>query len=82
MTAEPWAAASCPPSQGNGGIDLWLAPLDGPGGYAAALTGMLSTDARARSQRFVFDRDRKRFVTTRAVLRHLPGGYLERAKEP
>jgi 4'-phosphopantetheinyl transferase len=78
VTAGHWAAASCPSSLAIGGIDLWLARLDEPAGDAAALLGVLSADERARAQRFVYDRDRKQFVTTRAVLRHLLGGYLER----
>jgi len=78
VTAEPWAAATRRPSLAAGEIDLWLARLDSPAGDAAALTAVLSADERARAQRFVYGRDRKQFVTTRAVLRYLLGGYLER----
>lgn len=61
-----------------GEIDLWLARLNEPADDGATFAGVLSADERARAKRFVFDRDRDQFVTTRAVLRHLLGGYLER----
>jgi 4'-phosphopantetheinyl transferase len=43
----------------------------------ARLFGVLSDDERNRANRFAFERDCRQFVTTRAMLRYLPGGYRE-----
>jgi 4'-phosphopantetheinyl transferase len=52
--------------------------LDGHVDDLPRLTGALSVDERARAGRFHFRRDRDRFVTRRAVLRTILGGYLRR----
>lgn len=46
---------------------LWLVDLDQPCDEATA--AMLSDDEKARAGRFVFDKDRRRFVTARCALR-------------
>jgi 4'-phosphopantetheinyl transferase len=77
VTIDRWAAAPRRPRLAAGDIDVWLARLN-EAGDAPAFTGVLSADERARAARFVFERDRYQFVTTRAVLRHLLGAYLDR----
>lgn len=64
---------SCP-------VDIWRWDLDRPAAELATLRPLLSQDENARAARFVFDRDRNRFIAGRAVLRRILGRYL--AKEP
>jgi 4'-phosphopantetheinyl transferase len=52
-------------------ILVWQLALDQPDDVVAALAGVLSPDEHARAARFVFPRDRRRFVVTRACLRVL-----------
>ena len=51
-------------------IDLWSFELDDPDPRS------LSLDERARAARFVFDRDRDRYIAGRARLRAILGQYL------
>ncbi|WP_341367379.1 4'-phosphopantetheinyl transferase superfamily protein [Yoonia sp. BS5-3] len=52
-------------------IDLWSFPLDKPD------AGSLSADEQARANRFVFARDRDRYVAGRARLRAILSQYLD-----
>lgn len=54
-------------------VDVRRAPSD--------LARLLSADEAARAGRFRFDRDRRSFVTTRALLRTLAASYLDVAPE-
>jgi 4'-phosphopantetheinyl transferase len=58
-----------------GDVHVWIALLDELDG--AALRAPLSADERARGGRFHFERDRRRFVSARGLLRTLLGRYLE-----
>ncbi len=70
-------AKSVPGDSGGGGIvDLWSASLEPPAPLRVNLEGYLSTDERQRAARFVFPRDRDRFVAGRAFLRLLLAQYL------
>ncbi|MDM0011239.1 4'-phosphopantetheinyl transferase superfamily protein [Variovorax sp. J22P168] len=51
------------------GCQLWLADLDQPCGEALRAT--LTPDETARAARFVFETDRRRFVTARCALRQV-----------
>lgn len=53
--------------------------LDQPGALVAALAAVLSPDEHARAARFVFPRDRRRFVVTRACLRVLLAPHAGRS---
>jgi 4'-phosphopantetheinyl transferase len=61
-------------------VDLWRAELDeqSPETFAA-LRALLSPDEEERASRFYFERDRRRFVVARGILRTLLGRYLGRA---
>ena len=63
-------------SEGGGTVDLWSASLEPPAPLRAHLEGYLSIDERERAARFVFPRDRNRFVAGRAFLRLLLAQYL------
>jgi 4'-phosphopantetheinyl transferase len=50
--------------------------LDVPLAVAARLRGLLSAEERARSGRFVFERDRHRYVAAHGRLREILAGYV------
>ena len=58
-----------------GEVEVWAACLDEL--PEAALGVPLSADERERGARFRFERDRRRFVTARGLLRVLLGRYLD-----
>jgi 4'-phosphopantetheinyl transferase len=55
---------------------VWSASLEPPALLDAHLAGYLSPDERGRADRFVFPRDRDRFIAGRAFLRLLLAQYL------
>lgn len=58
-------------------VDIWRASLDEPPDDAVAFfRTLLSTDEEERARRFYFDRDRRRFVVGRGILRLLLARYL------
>ena len=61
------------PAPGPGTILCWVVDLQQPADRVAVLTQVLTVDERQRADRFVFGRDRRRFVVTRACLRDLLG---------
>jgi 4'-phosphopantetheinyl transferase len=60
----------------NGDVHLWRIDLEPPDD-GGARHSILGTDERARAARFVFDRDRNRYIASRAALRRLLGRYLD-----
>jgi 4'-phosphopantetheinyl transferase len=68
--ADP-AVLFAPPPVGT--IRVWLASLDAPPVDLESLSGTLSAEEHARASRFVFERDRRRFVTARGLLRQVVG---------
>ena len=57
-------------------IRIWRVPLDAFFEEDARLEGVLSLDETDRAHRYFFDRDRRRFIIGRAVLRLILAGYL------
>jgi 4'-phosphopantetheinyl transferase len=53
-----------------------FAPLDLPSAEVETLSRLLSPDERERAARFVFERDRRRYVAARGTLRRLLGAEL------
>ena len=62
-------------------VHVWRATLDWPAEAAAGLASILSGDERERVRRFHFERDRRRCLISRGLLRTLLGRYLERPPE-
>jgi 4'-phosphopantetheinyl transferase len=60
-------------------VHVWRAALDVSSPYVERLSRILSDDERRRAARFHFERDRSRFIVTRAYLRILIGHYLQKA---
>ena len=58
-------------------VHVWLACLDSSFRSLPQLGDSLSLDERRRAARFHFERDRRRFVAGRGVLRAILGEYLE-----
>ena len=61
----------------DGDVRVWTFPLDPSEDVVVRLSGVLSPDEQARADRFVFDRDRRRFRAARGWLRTLLGRCLE-----
>lgn len=57
-------------------IHIWRAALDIPITTIQKLFNTLSIDEIARAERFRFDRDRRRFIVGRGILRKILGCYL------
>lgn len=72
------AVAILPPPE----VAVWHADLDEPGGAdVPAFLAVLSVDERERARSFFFERDRRRFIVARGILRSLLGRYLSTAPE-
>ncbi|HVU32194.1 MAG TPA: 4'-phosphopantetheinyl transferase superfamily protein [Opitutaceae bacterium] len=60
-------------------VDVWRAALDGvPDRLLAESEVLLSADERHRAAEFFFERDRRRFIVGRGILRLLLARYLDR----
>src|SRR5690348_13263311 len=57
-------------------IHVWRAFLDQPQEIIEQLNGVLSADERERAGKFYFERDRRRFIVARGVLKTLLAHYL------
>jgi 4'-phosphopantetheinyl transferase len=57
-------------------IHIWCAVLDSPPYRIRRFVQLLSIDERTRAQLFHFERDRKRFIVGRGMLRMILGFYL------
>jgi 4'-phosphopantetheinyl transferase len=66
IEARARALASAAPA-----LTAWQIPLEQPDDVVAALATVLAPEEHARAARYVFPRDRRRFVVTRACLRVL-----------
>ncbi len=62
-------------------VHVWIAELDRSEWQGEPLIGTLSDDERERAERFVFERDRKRFAAGRAILRSILAHYLNSEPE-
>jgi 4'-phosphopantetheinyl transferase len=77
VSGEVWTEPVRHPALAEGEVHVWRARLDTDADRRAMLATLLSADERERAGRFVFDRDRDRYVVGRGSLRMLLGRYLE-----
>jgi 4'-phosphopantetheinyl transferase len=73
-----WAVPLPGEAFSRGALHLWASNLDHPGHRIEAAERLLSPDERDKANRFCIDRDRRRYMISRATLRILLGSYLER----
>jgi 4'-phosphopantetheinyl transferase len=57
-------------------VHVWGLALDPPEETVAALAASLAAEERLRAERFRFERDRRRFVVARGLVRGILGRYL------
>ncbi len=69
------------PRFGEGEIQVWAVPLDAIPARVDQLGALLSKDEHKRASKFVFERDRRRFIVAHACLRQILGGYVNSAPE-
>jgi 4'-phosphopantetheinyl transferase len=62
-------------------VHVWHAELEPIARELASLHDVLDAEERARADRFVFDRHRRRYVASHILLRHVLGGYVGLAPE-
>jgi len=70
----------CPPvdlALAGDDVHVWRAALDQPDPLVKQLARTLSGDEWARVERYRFERDRRRFIVARGVLRMILGCYLD-----
>ena len=73
-----WTAPPAEPRLPRDEIHLWRASLDSERSLTRRLEAALTDDELARASRFVFPRDRDRFMTGRGILRDILARYLGR----
>lgn len=79
-TPITWLTAPQPASLPGKCVDIWRAPLADEA-LAARLATSLSPEECSRAARFSQERDRRRFVIARGILRSLLSRYLQRSPD-
>jgi 4'-phosphopantetheinyl transferase len=77
--ATEWSSPRATPELANNEIHVWRASLASDETTLRRFQSSLADDERARADRFVFERDRNRFVAARGILRQLLAGYIRRS---
>jgi 4'-phosphopantetheinyl transferase len=73
-----WITAVETPELPDNEVHIWRASLEMDSAALRHFEGQLADDERIRAERFIFDRDRDRFIAARGVLRDVLGRYLRR----
>ncbi len=60
----------------EGAIHVWRVALDAPQTTVEEATGLLSEEEARRASRFVFPRDRRRYIVAHSALRSILASYL------
>ncbi len=75
--SSPWRRPLRNPVLGLEDVHVWRSGLKPEPETLRRLSELLSSDEKARAERFHFDKDRNAYVTARGVLRTLLGSYLD-----
>jgi 4'-phosphopantetheinyl transferase len=81
VPAQEWRRPPAGPRLARGDVHVWRADLARLDARAWELADVLSPDELERAARFRFERDRRRFVLSRAALRIILGIYIESKPE-
>lgn len=76
-----WSSPQETPALERDEIHVWRAALSVGQPLLVRLESTLGDDEKARAARFIFERDRDRFIAARGILRDLLGRYLRRAPQ-
>ena len=76
-SGNSWRALPFRIGLGAGHVHVWSAELSRPTAQVRELTRFLAPDEYVRAQGFRFERDRRRFIVARGLLRVLAGRYLD-----
>jgi 4'-phosphopantetheinyl transferase len=76
-SAQRWDQPPAGIALGADEVHVWRASLNHPPDRLQRWRGTLSSDERERAARFHFERDRRRFITARGLLREILGRYLK-----
>jgi 4'-phosphopantetheinyl transferase len=76
--AQSWVTAPAEPALAADEVHVWRASLERNDTTVQALERLLTAEERQRAQRFVFNRDQRRFVIARGLLRTILSRYLQR----
>src|SRR5271170_7638662 len=71
-----WSSPLVTPQLASGEIHVWRASLSVHPTIMRSLESALAEDEKARAMRFIFERDRDRFIAARGILRDLLGRYI------
>jgi 4'-phosphopantetheinyl transferase len=71
-----WSSPLATPQLASGEIHVWRASLSVHPTILRSLESALAQDEKARATRFIFERDRDRFIAARGILRDLLGRYI------
>jgi len=77
MSLKSWQTHLDPVSVKERAVDLWAVRLAQEQSLIDEVAAILSSDERLRASRFRFERDRRRFIWARGVLRCLLAEYLD-----
>src|SRR5262245_30573917 len=81
LRTSGWNQAPIRPEWPDGEVHVWRATLQSPVDSTGGLQHSLSSDERERLERFCFERDRRRYLIGRGLLRTLLGCYLDMAPD-
>jgi 4'-phosphopantetheinyl transferase len=73
-----WVAPVETPELPDDEVHIWRASLEVDSAALRRFEGLLANDEKIRAERFIFDRDRYRFIAARGILRDVLGRYLRR----
>lgn len=76
MPNELWQTTANHSHLKDGDIDIWRGDLCADSTSLGAMFGLLSDDEKERAGRYVFERDKERFITGRGMLRKILSSYL------